>query len=45
VLLLQDNHIAAAGGITAAVQRAQSYLKDREMSMGIEVRMRYRSIA
>lgn len=40
MIMIKDNHIAAAGGITAAVQRAQSYLKDREMSMGIEVETR-----
>ena len=29
MLMIKDNHIAAAGGITAAVLRARQYLRDQ----------------
>lgn len=37
MLMIKDNHIAAAGGITAAVSRARAYLKQRGLSLPIEV--------
>mmetsp|Transcript_44148 Transcript_44148/g.114367 ORF Transcript_44148/g.114367 Transcript_44148/m.114367 type:complete len:317 (+) Transcript_44148:90-1040(+) len=40
MIMIKDNHVAAAGGITAAVERAQAYLQERGMSMGIEVETR-----
>ena len=39
--LIKDNHIAAAGGITAAVARMRSYLKDQakpQISIEVEVK-------
>jgi nicotinate-nucleotide pyrophosphorylase (carboxylating) len=39
--LIKDNHIAAAGGITAAVARMRSYLKDQAMAkIPIEVEVK-----
>lgn len=37
MVLIKDNHIVAAGGITAAVGRCLEYLKDRHLKIGIEV--------
>lgn len=37
MLMIKDNHIAAAGGITAAVGRARGYLKGRGLALPIEV--------
>ncbi|GLC46196.1 hypothetical protein PLESTB_001533900 [Pleodorina starrii] len=39
MMMIKDNHIAAAGGIRAAVQRAEEYIRDQGLgdSMAIEV--------
>lgn len=37
MVLIKDNHIAAGGGITAAVKRCQAYLHDRDIAVAIEV--------
>ncbi|KFM24027.1 Splicing factor 3B subunit 4 [Auxenochlorella protothecoides] len=37
MVMIKDNHIAAAGGITAAVVRAESYLRERGIQCGLEV--------
>jgi nicotinate-nucleotide pyrophosphorylase (carboxylating) len=37
MFLIKDNHIMAAGGITTAVDRCTAYLRERGISMGIEV--------
>jgi nicotinate-nucleotide pyrophosphorylase (carboxylating) len=37
MFLIKDNHIMAAGSITTAVDRCMAYLRERGMSMGIEV--------
>jgi len=37
MVLIKDNHIAAAGSITTAVNRCTAYLRERGLSMGIEV--------
>jgi len=37
MFLIKDNHIMAAGGITTAVERCVAYLRERRLSMGIEV--------
>ncbi|GIL94792.1 hypothetical protein Vretimale_941 [Volvox reticuliferus] len=39
MMMIKDNHIAAAGGIRAAVQRAEDYIRDQGLgsSMSIEV--------
>jgi nicotinate-nucleotide pyrophosphorylase (carboxylating) len=37
MVLIKDNHIAAAGGITTAVNRCTTYLREHSFSMGIEV--------
>ncbi|MCC5931793.1 MAG: carboxylating nicotinate-nucleotide diphosphorylase [Cyclobacteriaceae bacterium] len=40
MIMLKDNHIDFAGGITLAVERAQSYLKKTGKSLKIEVETR-----
>jgi nicotinate-nucleotide pyrophosphorylase (carboxylating) len=37
MVLIKDNHIAAAGNITTAVARCAEYLRARQFSMGVEV--------
>jgi nicotinate-nucleotide pyrophosphorylase (carboxylating) len=37
MVLIKDNHIAAAGSITTAVDRCTTYLHEHGLSMGIEV--------
>jgi nicotinate-nucleotide pyrophosphorylase (carboxylating) len=37
MVLVKDNHIAAAGGITAAVTRCRTYLRERGIDVPIEV--------
>ena len=37
MVLIKDNHIAAAGGITPAVDRCRAYLKERHITAAIEV--------
>jgi len=37
MVLIKDNHIAAAGSITTAVNRCTAYLREHGLSMGIEV--------
>jgi nicotinate-nucleotide pyrophosphorylase (carboxylating) len=37
MVLIKDNHIAAAGSLTTAVNRCTTYLRERGLSMGIEV--------
>lgn len=37
MLMIKDNHIAAAGGITAAVHRAQVYLTANSLALPVEV--------
>lgn len=40
MLLIKDNHVAAAGGITPAVTRACKYLAERNLALPIEVETR-----
>ena len=40
MIMLKDNHIDSAGGITAAVNRTTQYLKDKGKSLKIEVETR-----
>lgn len=40
MVMIKDNHIAAAGGIPQAVAATQKYLQDRELDMGVEVETR-----
>jgi len=40
MILIKDNHIIAAGGITPAVRRCHEYLKAREISAAVEVETR-----
>jgi nicotinate-nucleotide pyrophosphorylase (carboxylating) len=40
MIMLKDNHIDVSGGISNAIQRAQQYLKDHQLSLGIEVETR-----
>jgi nicotinate-nucleotide pyrophosphorylase (carboxylating) len=37
MVLIKDNHIAAAGGITPAVERCRAYLQERRITAAIEV--------
>jgi nicotinate-nucleotide pyrophosphorylase (carboxylating) len=37
MVLIKDNHIAAAGSIATAVHRCTTYLRERGLSMGVEV--------
>lgn len=39
-IMIKDNHIDAAGGIRPAVERAQAYLKENNLSLGITVEVR-----
>jgi len=39
-IMIKDNHVDAAGGIRPAVERAQAYLKENNLSMGITVEVR-----
>lgn len=40
MIMLKDNHIDYAGGITAAVNRTKKYLADRRLNLKIEVEAR-----
>ncbi len=37
MVLIKDNHVAAAGGVTQAIERCKSYLKAHSISVPIEV--------
>ena len=39
-IMIKDNHIEAAGGITAAIERVQQYLKDNNLDLGITIEVR-----
>lgn len=40
MVMLKDNHVDYAGGITAAVQRTTTYLEERQLDLKIEVETR-----
>ncbi len=40
MVMLKDNHIDFAGGIEAAIRSTQTYLKDKQLSLRIEVETR-----
>ncbi|MBQ7819695.1 MAG: carboxylating nicotinate-nucleotide diphosphorylase [Bacteroidales bacterium] len=40
MILLKDNHVDFAGGITNAIKRAQSYLKEKGKNLKIEIEVR-----
>lgn len=40
MIMLKDNHIDFAGGITAAVNKTVAYLKEKQLSLAIEVETR-----
>ena len=40
MIMLKDNHIDLAGGITAAVERCERYLAAKELNLAIEVECR-----
>lgn len=40
MIMLKDNHIDFCGGITAAIQKTQSFLKENNLSLPIEVETR-----
>ncbi len=37
MILIKDNHIAAAGGVGNAIQRCNDYLKSREIEIAVEI--------
>ena len=37
MVLIKDNHIAAAGGIPQALEAARAYLQQNGMDIGVEV--------
>jgi nicotinate-nucleotide pyrophosphorylase (carboxylating) len=39
-MMIKDNHVEAAGGIRAAVERAHDYLKEKNLNLGITVEVR-----
>lgn len=41
MVMIKDNHIAAAGGIEAAVEGAREYLRKKGLDIGVEVRLRF----
>ncbi|MBR1787042.1 MAG: carboxylating nicotinate-nucleotide diphosphorylase [Paludibacteraceae bacterium] len=40
MILLKDNHVDFAGGITNAIRRAQQYLKEKNKNLKIEIEVR-----
>lgn len=40
MIMLKDNHIDYAGGITNAIERTNAYLKEKELDLKIEVEVR-----
>ena len=40
MIMLKDNHVDYAGGITAAIQRTKDYLRERRLDLRIEVEAR-----
>ena len=40
MILLKDNHVDFAGGIKAALDRSQAYLKEKGMNLKIEIEVR-----
>ncbi|GAQ83108.1 Quinolinate phosphoribosyl transferase [Klebsormidium nitens] len=40
MVMIKDNHIAAAGGIEGAVEGAREYLRENNLDMGVEVETR-----
>lgn len=40
MILIKDNHVDFAGGITSAIARTQKYLKDNNLSLNIEIETR-----
>ncbi len=39
-IMIKDNHIDAAGGITNAIDRVQKYLKEKDLDLGITIEVR-----
>lgn len=39
-IMIKDNHIDACGGITAAINRANDYLKENNLDLGITIEVR-----
>jgi nicotinate-nucleotide pyrophosphorylase (carboxylating) len=40
MIMIKDNHVDYAGGITAAVQRTHDYLKEKQLNLKVEVEVR-----
>ncbi len=40
MVMIKDNHIDFAGGITEAIEKVKTYLKERNLTIGIEVETR-----
>lgn len=40
MIMIKDNHIDYAGGVTAAIQRANAYIKKQKLKLNIEIEVR-----
>lgn len=40
MIMLKDNHVDVAGGISQAIQKAKEYLKENNLQLGIEIETR-----
>jgi len=40
MIMIKDNHVDFAGGISNAISSTQSYLKEKEKSLKIEIEVR-----
>jgi nicotinate-nucleotide pyrophosphorylase (carboxylating) len=40
MIMLKDNHIDFAGGITAAIERTRAYLRDTQKDLKVEIEVR-----
>ncbi len=39
-IMIKDNHVDAAGGVSSAIQKVKKYLSDRNMNLGVTVEVR-----
>eukprot|EP00798_Chlamydomonas_sp_ICE-L_P010110 gene10110-8012_t len=44
MMMIKDNHVAAAGGIAAAVQRAEEYIKENDLTGKMKVEVETRTL-
>lgn len=41
MVLIKDNHISAAGGVTNAIKAADKYLEQKNLKMEVEVKKKF----